>query len=106
LTAAARARESDRVDRLFLDPLAAALAGDEGFAALDRHNAARAVGEVVANPTFAIRTWFFDDLLLAETAAREVRQVVIVAAGLDARAFRLPWPPMVRSHPRGALPRR
>jgi Leucine carboxyl methyltransferase len=70
-------------------PLAAALAGDEGFAALDRHNAARAVGEVVANPTLAIRTRFFDDLQLAEAGARLVRQVVIVAAGLDTRAFRL-----------------
>jgi len=33
--AAARARESDRLDRLFDDPLAAALAGPEGFAWLD-----------------------------------------------------------------------
>jgi O-methyltransferase involved in polyketide biosynthesis len=30
--AAARARESERADRLFCDPLAAALAGPEGFA--------------------------------------------------------------------------
>ena len=34
--AAARARESDRLDRLFDDPLAAALAGSEGFAWLDQ----------------------------------------------------------------------
>ena len=34
--AAARARESERPDRLFNDPLAAALAGPEGFAWLDR----------------------------------------------------------------------
>jgi O-methyltransferase involved in polyketide biosynthesis len=32
LTAAGRAVESRRADRLFEDPLAAALAGDEGFA--------------------------------------------------------------------------
>jgi O-methyltransferase involved in polyketide biosynthesis len=30
--AAARARESERADRLFCDPLAADLAGPEGFA--------------------------------------------------------------------------
>ena len=39
-TAAARARESERVDRLFDDPLAAALAGAEGFAWLERMEAA------------------------------------------------------------------
>jgi methyltransferase (TIGR00027 family) len=95
-TAAARARESKRVDHLFLDPLAASLAGAEGFAALDRHNAARAVGgAMVENPIFAIRTRFFDDLLLTEARNRNARQVVIVAAGLDTRAFRLPWPPDV-----------
>jgi O-methyltransferase involved in polyketide biosynthesis len=32
LTAARRAAESRRADRLFEDPLAAALAGEEGFA--------------------------------------------------------------------------
>jgi methyltransferase (TIGR00027 family) len=94
LTAAARARENLRTDPLFLDPWADALAGAEGFAAFDRHNAARAVGgEFVENPTFAIRTRFFDDLLLAEARERNVRQIVIVAAGLDTRAFRLQWPP-------------
>ncbi len=34
-TAAARARESQRSDRLFEDPLAAVLAGEEGFAQLE-----------------------------------------------------------------------
>ncbi len=34
-TAAIRARESERPDRLFTDTLAAALAGEEGFARLD-----------------------------------------------------------------------
>src|SRR5215207_7042152 len=36
LVAAARARESERADRLFDDPLAAAFAGPEGFAWQDR----------------------------------------------------------------------
>jgi methyltransferase (TIGR00027 family) len=40
----------------------------------------------------AVRTRFFDDFFLS--AAREgCRQAVILAAGLDARAYRLPWPP-------------
>lgn len=39
----------------------------------------------------AVRTRFFDDHLLASTAAG-VRQVVILASGLDARAYRMAWP--------------
>jgi methyltransferase (TIGR00027 family) len=38
-----------------------------------------------------IRTRFFDDYLTAVTAAR-CQQVVLLAAGLDTRAFRLAWP--------------
>ncbi|BBY54988.1 class I SAM-dependent methyltransferase [Mycobacterium koreense] len=39
----------------------------------------------------ALRTKFFDDYFLAATATG-VRQAVILAAGLDARAYRLAWP--------------
>lgn len=39
----------------------------------------------------ASRTKFFDDRCLAATEAG-VRQVVILASGLDSRAYRLPWP--------------
>lgn len=42
-----------------------------------------------------IRTRFFDDYLV-EATATGVRQVVLCAAGLDTRAFRLPWPAGVR----------
>lgn len=38
-----------------------------------------------------IRTGFFDDFVVAATRAG-VRQVVILASGLDARAYRLSWP--------------
>jgi methyltransferase (TIGR00027 family) len=41
--------------------------------------------------TFAARARFYDDYFADATAAG-VRQVVIVASGLDARAYRLPWP--------------
>jgi len=48
----------------------------------------------------AARTKFFDEFFLtatgggnsAEATAAGIRQVVILAAGLDARAYRLPWP--------------
>jgi methyltransferase (TIGR00027 family) len=42
-----------------------------------------------------IRTRFFDDHLLGAAAAG-CRQVVLLAAGLDTRAFRLAWPGGVR----------
>jgi methyltransferase (TIGR00027 family) len=38
-----------------------------------------------------IRTQFFDDYLLDATA-HGIRQVVLLAAGLDTRAYRLSWP--------------
>ena len=39
----------------------------------------------------AVRTKFFDDYFI-DAAGTGVRQVVILASGLDARAYRLPWP--------------
>jgi methyltransferase (TIGR00027 family) len=58
-------------------------------------------GEVDANAVFgmqrmtdmmAVRTRFFDEFFLGAARAG-TRQAVILAAGLDARAYRLPWPP-------------
>ena len=88
--AAARARESERADRLFDDPLAAALAGPEGFAWLERMEAAARSDSPGLYPV--IRTRFFDDFLLDSCKRLGVRQVVLPAAGLDTRAFRLDWP--------------
>ncbi|HEY4188769.1 MAG TPA: SAM-dependent methyltransferase [Polyangia bacterium] len=103
LTAAARARETERPDRLFEDPWAKALAGPEGFALLRRwEESAQAPGATSApeNPYIAMRTRYFDDFLGEAVAVPEagqpIRQVVIVAAGLDTRAFRLPWLPATR----------
>jgi methyltransferase (TIGR00027 family) len=39
----------------------------------------------------AVRTQYFDDFFLDATKAG-IRQAVILASGLDARAYRLPWP--------------
>jgi methyltransferase (TIGR00027 family) len=92
--AAARARESERADRLFDDPLAAALAGPEGLAWLERmETAARSDGPGLYP---VIRTRFFDDFLLDSCRRLGVRQVVLAAAGLDTRAFRLNWPSRTR----------
>jgi methyltransferase (TIGR00027 family) len=90
--AAARAHESARADRLFDDPLAAALAGDEGHAMLEEMEQIASVRwRPAENPYLVIRTRFFDDALM-EAAREGTRQVAILAAGMDARAFRLPWP--------------
>ena len=92
--AAARARESECPDRLFNDPLAAALAGPEGFAWLDRMEpAARLCGPGLYA---VVRTRFFDDFLLHASKSTGARQLVILAAGMDARAFRMEWPPGTR----------
>jgi methyltransferase (TIGR00027 family) len=100
--AAARANESARPNRLFDDPFAAALAESTelGIATGRRLRAGASVVDdfiVQANrafgaPLLAIRTRFFDELLLHAVRAVRVRQVVLLAAGLDARAYRLPWP--------------
>jgi methyltransferase (TIGR00027 family) len=100
--AAARAHESARPDRLFDDPFAAALAGSRDLA-VAAGSALRAgvsaVDDLVVQasrtfgaPMLAIRTRFFDELLLHAVRFGRVRQVVLLAAGLDTRPFRLPWP--------------
>jgi methyltransferase (TIGR00027 family) len=43
------------------------------------------------NEQMAVRTRFFDDFFTAATGSG-VRQAVILASGLDTRAYRLPWP--------------
>ena len=40
----------------------------------------------------AVRTKFFDDFFLQRRAAGGIRQAVILASGLDSRAYRLAWP--------------
>jgi methyltransferase (TIGR00027 family) len=88
-----RADESARSDRLFNDPYAAAFvaAMPEAYAdAAERSDAARAVGARIAVQV-VVRTRFYDDYLLAGTG-EGIRQVVLLAAGLDTRAFRLQWP--------------
>jgi methyltransferase (TIGR00027 family) len=94
-TAAERAVESRRADRLFDDPYAEALARPDGFALMERMElAARPPGRArqLENPQLAIRTRFFDDFLRDALAASGSRQVVLLAAGFDTRAFRLEWP--------------
>ncbi len=87
LVAAIRAHESTRENRLFTDPFADKLAGDTGRQLLA--GAIAATGERTTMQ-IVVRTRFFDDALLR--AAEIAKQVVILAAGMDARAYRLTWP--------------
>ena len=79
--AAQRARESQRIDRLFLDPLAPALSGEEGMAALQLSEKCNPRHEETAN-YIAIRTRFFDDVAQAD-ATVGARQIVLPAAGMS-----------------------
>jgi methyltransferase (TIGR00027 family) len=86
--AAARAVEHKRADRLFSDPLAEKLAGkkiiSEILPLIEEY-------EKRGKPMIEVRTRFFDDFLLASTT--DIRQVIILGAGMDTRSFRLPWHP-------------
>ncbi|MFN8475804.1 MAG: SAM-dependent methyltransferase [Anaerolineae bacterium] len=84
-TAAVRAAETARGDRLFDDPWAARLAGEEGAAWIAQRSPQSTLG-------ILLRTRYFDDFLERVTAEHRIRQVVIMAAGFDTRAYRLAWP--------------
>ena len=102
MVAAARAVASQSPTAIIDDPYAAPLVravGLDFFTGMvdgDR-SAADTLGSsekdlTMETDSIAVRTRFFDDFFL--NAARDgVRQAVILAAGLDARAYRLNWPP-------------
>ena len=100
--AVVRARESLRDDRLFIDPYAQKFLDAAPGAFLEQpasaDDRAEAVPVTSLGAAFAfhavLRTRFFDDYLLAATGAG-CSQVVLLAAGLDTRTLRLPWPSKV-----------
>ncbi|MBC2876714.1 MULTISPECIES: SAM-dependent methyltransferase [Streptomyces] len=87
LTAAERARESQRTDRLFADPWAERLAGPDGEELLMEFQGSLSV----ENPTVPVRTRFFDEAVL-DASAGGLRQIALVAAGMDSRPLRLALP--------------
>lgn len=105
MVAAARALASGADNPIINDPFAAPLVRAVGLDFFRRlvdgeitesegDDAPEAGGKHLALETdsIAVRTRFFDDFFL--NAARDgIRQSVILAAGLDARAYRLSWPP-------------
>ena len=96
LVAAARAMASREPDALIDDPFAEPLVRAVGLDFFDRmldgefsvddDGATRLITTVMA-----VRTRFFDDFFLDATESG-IDQAVILASGLDARAYRLRWP--------------
>ena len=105
--AAARAAETDSDNPLIVDPFARLFldaVGDRAWTAFFSGTVSKEVADV--DPELSVRmrsgvdyissrTKLFDDFFLNATEAG-VRQAVILAAGLDTRAWRLPWPDETR----------
>jgi methyltransferase (TIGR00027 family) len=104
MVAAARAVETERPDPLIRDPYARLLVEGAGAgilweAMLDPEVAAKveAIDEDSAAHLHhmrgyqAVRTHFFDTFF-SDAVAAGIRQIVILASGLDSRAYRLDWP--------------
>jgi methyltransferase (TIGR00027 family) len=93
VAAANRALETECPEPLFRDPLARALAGEEGMAL---HATLRTTtwppNAAGPDPEHSIFTRYFDDALVRAVRAFSIDQVVLLGAELDARAFRLDWP--------------
>lgn len=103
MVAAARAVETDSADPLIHDPYAKLLVAGAGTGTWDALLDESLVGKIEAvDPESAalfrymrnyqaVRTHFFDDYFVAAVKAG-LRQIVILASGLDSRAYRLDWP--------------
>lgn len=104
MVAAARAVETDRPDPLVRDPYAKLLVANADadllwVAMLDPAMVAKleaidaeVAATVAHTPDYhAVRTKFFD-AYCNDAVADGIRQVVILASGLDSRAYRLDWP--------------
>jgi methyltransferase (TIGR00027 family) len=97
MVATARALASLQPEPLIVDPFAADLVravGVDFFTKLvDGEIALSSLegdGPRLMATVIAVRTKFFDDFFI-EAGAAGIKQAVILASGLDARAYRLPW---------------
>ena len=99
MVAAARAVAARRPDSIVRDPFAEPLvqaSGVDFFARLatGQLDFGSVGGDVKTGwmpEVFAVRAKFFDEFFVG-AGSRGIRQIVIVAAGLDARSYRLAWP--------------
>jgi methyltransferase (TIGR00027 family) len=102
MVAAARAMATTADDALINDPFAEPLVravGVDFFTRLvtgelrpeDLDSDSESVGMQRMTDNMAVRTKFFDEFFLSATEGG-IRQAVILASGLDSRAYRLAWP--------------
>ena len=102
MVAAARAMATTAEDALIDDPFAEPLVravGVDFFTRLvtgelrpeDLDSDSESVGMQRMTDNMAVRTKFFDEFFLSATESG-IRQAVILASGLDSRAYRLTWP--------------
>jgi len=85
-----RAMESERADALFHDPYARQLAGERGAAIV-----ASTPGGKASSWPMVVRTAVMDEMVL-RCVQQGATTVLNLAAGLDARPYRLPLPPTLR----------
>jgi methyltransferase (TIGR00027 family) len=86
-----RAMETERADAIFRDPFAARLAGERGQGIVDTMKDGRKMAWAMI-----VRTAIFDEIILDRIRNGGVDVVLNLAAGLDARAWRMPLPPGLR----------
>ena len=99
MVAAARALASKEPDALIDDPFAEPLVRAVGLdffvrlldGDIDLSDEEGSAASRLLTDVMAVRTRFFDDFFI-DAAKAGIRQAVILAAGLDARAYRLDWP--------------
>lgn len=86
-----RAMETARPDSIFNDPFAKRLAGPKGKAIVDGMKRGKQMAWAMI-----VRTAIFDELIINAIRGKNVDLVVNLAAGLDARPWRLDLPPNLR----------
>jgi methyltransferase (TIGR00027 family) len=91
MAAAYRARETDRANALFQDPLAAKLAGEQGRKIIEHLPKQAFIG----GWTVVIRTQIIDDFIQG-AIAEGVDTVLNLGAGLDTRPYRMELPDSLR----------
>lgn len=89
-TARALATRAGLIDDPWAEPLVTAVGMEHFLAILDGEQDGDSPVQRMANG-MAVRTRYFDNFLLAATESG-IRQVVILATGLDTRGYRLPLP--------------
>jgi methyltransferase (TIGR00027 family) len=86
----ALANRAGLIDDAWAEPLVRAVGMEHFQELLDAPETSDDVQRMVHG--MAIRTRYFDDFLRETSHVTDIRQTVILASGLDARGYRLPWP--------------